>query len=320
MNYILSIIIPVYNTENYVEECFDSVFSQISDVVEIIIIDDGTPDRSVEIIKSKYAKWLASDQVVLIEQSNAGPGAARNSGLAVARGEYIGFLDSDDVILEEFFHTVLSTLKSYKPGVVEFGFQRFHKLIDIDKENYQSVYSFKGMCEVERIRNEVFSVGIWFPSTRVYKRELFESIRMPVGVFYEDLMTIPYIYLKNISLYFIDQPLIGYRFNPNSTTAVHTKSNARDLYQFYMSLSLLENSTPVEILKIKTARGIAYFFNELGPLNIPIAAVIEDIKKIRKGFVLLNNLKFPDLFFFLLPDYYMQFDKFRLTKLKRKLK
>lgn len=114
MAYILSIIIPVYKVEPYIRECLDSVFSQLPSSVEIIIINDGSPDRSIEIVKSNYSRWVASDQVVLIEQDNAGPGAARNSGLSVARGEYIGFLDSDDVLLESYFSTLLSLLDQKK--------------------------------------------------------------------------------------------------------------------------------------------------------------------------------------------------------------
>ena len=318
MKYKLSIIIPVYKVEKYIEECLNSVFSQLPEDVEIILINDGTPDRSVDIIKSEYANWLDKDQVVLLEQKNVGPGAARNSGLDVVRGEYIGFLDSDDVLLENYFSILLEALNTYRIDIVEFGFHRFHDLSDIEKEGHKSLYTFTGLQKMEKVRNEIFSVGIWFPSIRVYRKELFEKVRFPVGVFYEDLMTIPHIYLQDLKVYFIDNPLIGYRFNPNSTTALHTESHAIDMYSFYKSLTKLEDTIPIEILKIRTARGIAYFFNELQSSNIPIEEVLNDIKKIPNRFELLKNLKFPYLIFFIFTNIYMKMDKIRLKQKKGK--
>ena len=318
--YLLSIIIPVYKVENYIEACLDSVFSQIDNLVEIIVINDGTPDRSIEIIKSKYEDWLNKDKVILLEQENAGPGAARNYGLSVARGKYIAFLDSDDVVLDNYFSTIIETIGEFKTDVIEFGFQRFQKLSDIKNDNYFPLYRFKGIQKLTEVRNHIFSVGVWFPWTRVYKKAVFENTQFPVGVFYEDLMTIPHIYLKNLEVYFIDKPLIGYRFNPNSTTALHSKPHARDMYTFYRSLAKLNRSIPIEIIRIKTARSITYFYNELGSLEVPVTDVIRDIKKIKKRLGLLKSLKFPDLFFFLLPKVYMWVDKIRLKRVKRQLK
>ncbi len=82
----------------------------------------------------------------------------------------------------------------------------------------------RALHALEEVRNRIFSVGSWFSWTRVYKKELWENIRFPQGVFYEDLMTIPHIYLKDLNVYFIDQPLVGYRLNPNSITALHTRA------------------------------------------------------------------------------------------------
>lgn len=319
VQYNISIIIPVYKVEKYIEECLDSIFPQLPHSVEIIIINDGSPDRSVDIIKSRYKDWLDKDQVVLLEQNNAGPGAARNSGLSVARGEYIGFLDSDDVLLENYFKVLVEVLKTYKVDIIEFGFKRFHEHSDLQKVSYHPLYTFEGLHQIEEVRNEIFSVGTWFPSTRVYKKEIFGKIRFPVGVFYEDLMTIPHIYFQDYSVYFIDQPLIGYRFNPDSTTALHTKEHWIDMYKFYMALKEFESTIAIDILKIKIARTLVYFYNELAPLDVPINNVIEDIKRIKKRWLLLESLQFPDLLFFTLPKLYRLIDKIRLRNRKSKI-
>ncbi len=317
MKYILSIIIPVYKVEEYINECLESIFTQLPNSVEIILINDGTPDQSIEIIKSTYSNWLAKDQVVLLEQKNAGPGSARNKGLAVARSKYIGFLDSDDILLDNYFSIILDIVSQYETDIIEFGFQRFYKIEDIINGGHQSLYPFKGLHNIKEVRNDIFSVGTWFPSIRVYKKNIFETIRFPEGVFYEDLMIIPHIYLKDLTAYFISQPLIGYRFNPNSTTALHNKSHAMDMYTFYTSLTELKPTIPIDILKIKTARSIVYFHNELGTLGFSFINVISEIKKIKKQLSLLKILKYPDLLFFLFPKVYLWIDKIRLMERKK---
>ena len=131
-------------------------------------------------------------------------------------------------------------------------------------------------------------------------------------------MTIPSIYFQDLSIYLIDQPLIGYRFNPNSTTSIHNVSHTNDMYEYYVSLEKLDETIPREILKIKIARSIAYFFNELQSEDIPITEVMDDINKVSKRFDLLKTLKLPDLFFFIFPKTYMIIDRFRLKRQKVK--
>lgn len=317
MKYNLSLIIPIYKVEDYIKNCLDSIFHQLPDNVEIILINDGTPDKSIDIIRSMYSDWLCRDQVVLIEQDNAGPGAARNRGIEICHGNYIGFLDSDDILLKDYFEVVLAVLKDHNPDVVEFGYKRFSHQSEVKLSSYKPPYAFKGLTELNQVRNEIFSIGVWFPSIRVYKKELFDRLRFPKKVFYEDLMTIPYIYFQDLTLYVIDKPLIGYRVNPTSTTATHTKSHLNNIYEFYKSLNKLENSIPVKILKIKIARSIVYFYIELNVLDFPIDKVLSDIKKIKKNLILLRNLKTPDLMFFIFPKLYILLDRIRLKNTRK---
>jgi len=319
MKYKLTMIIPIYNVQEYIKECLDSIFSQITDDVEIILINDGTPDKSVDIIKSKYSEWLKRDQVVLIEQENSGPGAARNSGLKIARGEYIGFLDSDDILLNNYFSNILDIINNNKIDIIEFGFKRFWELNDINKnDTYKPLYKFNGLYDLSDIRDIIFSVGVWYPWIRIFKAKIFKDYKFPEGVFYEDFILISQIYLNNFKIYFFDKPLIGYRYNPNSTTSLHKPSHAIDIYNFFKSLEKYEDSIPLKILKIKIARTLAYFYNELGYLDFPIQNIFDDIQKIKKDYKLLKVIKLPDMFFFLLPKTYMLIDKIRLSKKKGK--
>ena len=89
----VSVILPVYNVEKYLKECLDSILNQTLQEIEVICVDDGSTDRSLEILREYEKK---DKRVIVLTQENKGAGAARNKGLAIAKGEYLSFLDSDD--------------------------------------------------------------------------------------------------------------------------------------------------------------------------------------------------------------------------------
>ena len=104
----LSIIIPIFNSEKYLCECLDSVLTCKNNDIEVILIDDGSTDNSYNICKDYQKK---DNRIVLLQQKNAGVSRARNHGLEVAKGEYIGFVDSDD-LLDENWYVILDLIKN----------------------------------------------------------------------------------------------------------------------------------------------------------------------------------------------------------------
>ncbi|HBM8571239.1 TPA: glycosyltransferase, partial [Escherichia coli] len=106
MRVILTLIIPVYNVEAYIEECLESLFPQIANSknndVEVIIVNDGTPDKSMDIVIHAIKKYSLERQVRVVNQCNQGLSAARNTGIRLATGDYIGFIDSDDYVSENY--------------------------------------------------------------------------------------------------------------------------------------------------------------------------------------------------------------------------
>ena len=113
-NPLLSIIIPVYNSERFLKECLDSVLSQSFSDFEVIVVDDGSTDSSIQ-IEEEYSK---DSRFVIIRQSNAGQGAARNRALDIAKGKYITFLDSDDAMKPDFLKETLSKIEDGKYDIV----------------------------------------------------------------------------------------------------------------------------------------------------------------------------------------------------------
>lgn len=203
-----SIVIPVYNVENYIEKCVDSILKQEYKDFEIIIVDDGSTDRSIfkitEIVENN------SDKIKIIRQENKGLGGARNTGLEQARGEYVWFVDSDDTIRKDALAVLNCFLEKEKADVVVFN------LMDIDEQgNYLTKESgvtleYKGVFSLEEMPQMLFMS----PSAcnKVFKRTLLEQnhIRFPEHVWFEDLSTIPKIYLHAKTIGYIDEELYLY--------------------------------------------------------------------------------------------------------------
>lgn len=118
----ISIIIPIYNSENFLEKCIDSVLNQKNINVEIILVNDGSDDNSGNIIE-KYAGTY--DNIVSLHQSNSGVSKARNNGINVARGEYIGFLDSDDYMVEGQLYEALRFCRENELDLLFSSFENF---------------------------------------------------------------------------------------------------------------------------------------------------------------------------------------------------
>lgn len=118
MNYKISVIVPVYNVEKYLVRCVESLLKQTLKEIEIILVDDGSPDRCPVMCDSYEKKY---DNVVTIHKKNAGLGMARNSGLEIAKGEYVAFVDSDDYVEKEMYEVLYNIAKEKKADVVISG-------------------------------------------------------------------------------------------------------------------------------------------------------------------------------------------------------
>ncbi|WP_330927279.1 glycosyltransferase family 2 protein [Candidatus Sororendozoicomonas aggregata] len=213
---LLTVIVPVYNAEKYIRECLESLIEQVVHGVEVVVVDDGSPDDSMFIINNDYKREIDSGQLILLSQSNKGVSSARNYGLSVAKGAYITFVDSDDKVNSHYVASILSVIESGSPDIIEFGFNRFSddyvgKMITThNKEEYNNI---------DDVIGSVFASSLWFSWSRCYKKTLLEGVSFPEGVaFCEDLMVIPPLYQKAHSVYSIRESLYGYRVNRDSVT------------------------------------------------------------------------------------------------------
>lgn len=185
MNFMLpkiSVIVPVYNVEDYLSKCLDSIINQSYDNLEIIIVNDGSTDKSGDICEH-YASQ--DDRIILVHQENQGLSMARNNALDIARGEYIGFVDSDDWIAPDMFYTLYSNAIKYDADISMCNFYYVYQ--NGEKSPYSNesadIKVLEGVYKIAhniRLSNNC----VW---NRLYKRYLFDDIRFPKGKAFEDI-------------------------------------------------------------------------------------------------------------------------------------
>lgn len=181
----LSIIIPIYNTEKYLGKCIDSILDQTYRDYELILVDDGSIDGSGQICDA-YQK--ADKRIKVFRKKNEGAASARNLGLQYAKGEFIGFVDSDDYIAADMYESLFKCLED-DVDIVTCG--RCHVYPSKIRKSKQKKlcahtkmkYSTEQAIE-ELLRGELFSYGVY---DKIYRKELFDDIRFPRGRVSEDL-------------------------------------------------------------------------------------------------------------------------------------
>lgn len=185
MNPAISIIVPVHNIEAYLKKCLDSILAQTFTDFEVIVVNDGSTDKSGEICDA-YAKQDA--RVKVIHQENQGVSSTRNAGIARAEGEFIGFVDGDDYVdmdmYRELYQTCMETDSSI--SICKLGREINGELINNEVGNFHT----KELTNVEAME-ELFK-GILYRFSlcnKLFKRSCFENICFPVGRIHEDLST-----------------------------------------------------------------------------------------------------------------------------------
>lgn len=183
MDKLISVIVPIYNVENYLVKCIESIINQTYSNLEIILVDDGSPDNC-HIICDEYAK--RDSRIRVIHKKNGGLSDARNAGLDIATGEYIGFVDSDDYISLHFYQRLMNVMEISDSDIVECGIKKFKntdKIYDIEnnKLDFITFNTYEAMEDL--ILNNILSVTVW---NKLYKREIIDKLRFKVGKTNED--------------------------------------------------------------------------------------------------------------------------------------
>lgn len=238
---LVSVIIPVYNVSPYLAEALDSAVNQTYKNLEIIIIDDGSTDGSGE-IGDEYKK--NDDRIQIIHQENKGLSAARNTGLCLATGEFVVFLDADDAYRLDFVSLMVNAIISKKADLVICRCSVHQTINKMTQSNCTSIEPKIECGDYDRIQalhafvDGSINAGVW---NKIYKKELWRNIQYPVGRFYEDQDTIFKIIDLCKKVCVIDQPLYFYRRHPGSITAECSRKNIDDCILAYQTLETYVN-------------------------------------------------------------------------------
>ena len=226
---LLSVVIPVYKVEKYLEECVESILAQTFKDYEIILVDDGSPDRCPEICDNYAEKY---DFIKVIHKKNGGQADARNMGTIYATGEYIVYIDSDDYINDKTFFEKLSDKAKSNPDLILYKFQKYYEK---DKKTLKCNYSlsemdkFHGRIEIikELSKRDAFYCSAWSKAIRqtVIKDN---GIQFKKGVLCEDIEWFYNILCVANSFEFIDEAIITYRQRENSVTSSAGEQNLSD--------------------------------------------------------------------------------------------
>ena len=178
---MISVIVPIYNVERYLDECLNSIQNQSYKDIEVILVNDGSTDSSKTICE-RYCE--EDSRFHLINQINQGQSVARNVGVTASKGEYIAFVDSDDIIKTNYLEKLMQYMTE-EVDIVESNFtvSKNDFLIENSKE---TTILFEGNSQeaVKFFPNHVLSVN---PVTKLYKREIVESVPYPEGLIFEDI-------------------------------------------------------------------------------------------------------------------------------------
>lgn len=226
----ISIIVPVYKTENYLNACLDSILSQTMQEIEIIIVNDESPDDSLEIIH-KYMKH--DDRIVLINQKNMGLSGARNSGLRIAKGEYIAFVDSDDTIDLTMMEDLYKNAHKGNYDIVVSLTRR----IATHGTSVQPLPKLEN-DSINNILNPSFSIAIW---NKIYKTELFtkHSLEFPTGFNYEDQTISLKLFYYASKIKYVNQAYYNYYYRTDSiTTSSLSIKDVRDVFYVIETMEL----------------------------------------------------------------------------------
>lgn len=208
----LSIIVPIYNVEKYLERCIDSILAQTYTDFELILVNDGSPDRCFEIME-QYAK--KDSRIVIIHQENKGVSAARNAGLKIARGRYIGFIDPDDWVEKEMYQLMMDATMDATIDLVCCNW----KEDGVSKELSYTIPSFMNNEEFSEYFFKIPKSILDIVCNKIFKRQLIDNIYFDTSISQaEDYLFMCKIIEKVSAVRYIDQSLYNVTCRPGSAS------------------------------------------------------------------------------------------------------
>lgn len=277
----ISIIVPVYNCEKYISNCINSILEQSFKDFELILVDDGSSDRSFEICES-FAK--KDNRVRTIHQPNSGVSRARNRGLDEAKGEYIGFVDGDDCVDKEMYERLYKNLADNNAdisicGIVNYFVKKDGTTEKVRQSPVDGFWIFSGEQALkEALQSRLYSVN---PVNKLFKRELFDKLRYPEGKISEDAFLIPVVISKAGKVVYDSKPMYYYLRRENSITTSNFSDSGWDVVEAYKNhLNMVSEKFPnlKKVAKFRYLWAYTYVIDKI-MLSENSENYLEDFKK-----------------------------------------
>ncbi len=231
----ISVIVPAYNAEKYIEKCLNSILNQTLEDIELIVINDESKDKTLSILKNYEQQY--SKKIKIIDQKNSGPGGARNAGLKIASGEYIAFVDGDDYIAPDMLEKLYQKAKEEDFDVVVCD----NYIVYPDQTTYQRSgieMDLKKEKDIKKAMIHSYAV-LW---NKIYKKSILEKTYFIEGVYYEDIEYLHRIFPKIHSIGVIKKALYYYIQQEGSITYTYNKKlydiihNFNGLIEYYQKM------------------------------------------------------------------------------------
>lgn len=260
----VSIIVPVYNVDKYLEKCLDSLINQTLKDIEIICVNDGSKDNSLKILE-KYSQ--KDNRIIIINQDNAGVSVARNSGMKIAKGQYIGFVDSDDWVDLDFYEKLYNTAIANDADIAVSSIIRWRKY----NKKYRVKCEDKVYTTLQEKISACFIPKICYVWNKLYKSEIVKDNFFTPNVYFEDIIWLPEVIKSSNKLITVSGVNYYYRVNSGSIVKKTSKKKQQDNYNAKKVMIKFFSDNKLELSKKE--RTIVKFSKSI--LNIPLLKIKE---------------------------------------------
>ncbi len=258
---LVSVIIPVYKVEKYLNRCIDSVINQTYKNIEIILVDDGSPDNCGKIC-DEYAK--KDDRIVVIHKENGGVSQARNVGVEACHGEYVSFVDSDDYVASDYIEYLHKLISESGAEVVIGSFRKTAgEKLSSDDEARIEVKTATGKEACEIMLDTAHFMQFVTPCAKIYKKELLLNTPFPEGIRHEDEAILYKIYYGLEKVVYSNKVIYGYYSNPNGYLNTSGKVFKSDLFLVMNErIEFFKERNELKLARISYKRLIRYLIND----------------------------------------------------------
>lgn len=282
MNKKISVIVPVYNVEEYIERCVDSIINQTYKNLEIILIDDGSTDKSGNICDAYLAK---DSRIKVVHKKNGGLSSARNAGLDIAMGDYIGFVDSDDYIELTMYEKLSEHVDESDIVCCGVYYAFLHKKSIFSCPNTIEKISAKDMF-LKVFKGKECTVAV---CNKLFSKDIFSDKRFKEGIIHEDVEIIFDLIIKSGSVFLVDIPLYNYFHRDNSITTCCFSERNLDFVRWMEKTEKLTNIYFPEIMDAFNCYYINVLFDLLRKIDLSPKLIRVKFKNERK--VLLTKMQ-----------------------------